>query len=969
MTGNHWIKFNTIMKITINLLIICLLGFSHSARCQQKKMRMTDTTMHMKMPMPASKKVAKKPNKSTPVAHHMPSKNTSGMPGMKMYGSSAKASGIKKRSNTMPGMKMSKKSMPGMDMSGQNTMPGMNMKEKTAMPGMNMQDTGMKHMDMKDQMKLGEGMPGMPMKGMTKQGKDTIGSTSSTLNDHYIHAGKRVNYDLFITDTIANYTGKPVKAMAINGHIPGPTLSFTEGDTAYIRVHNRMKTETSIHWHGVLVPNQYDGVPYLTTVPIMPDSTHIFIIPLRQTGTFWYHSHTDLDEQSGLYGSIVIHPQIKSKDYPEQVMLFSDWTDYKPKEVQRMLKRGTDWFSIQKGSVLSYGGAISKGYLGDKLKLDWMRMPAMDLADVKYDRFLVNGYTDQQLSKFKPGETVRLRIINGSSSSYFWLNYAGSQMTVVAADGLEVKPVTVDKILIGTAETYDVLVKIPLKGKYEFRATYQDVSGKVSAWLGSGAEVKVKDIPPVPYYKLTHTFNRMMSQMNMPMNSVPSSKVKNDGLQFSKSTGEMKMDGMDMGDMKMDKKADKPTSDKREMKMNGMDIKGDSSMKNMAGNKAKKMPVKGMKPDMGDQQKDMGNMDMGEMGMGDMGSMNMTDDGKGTKMGPGGSMLLGLGGEGKILTYDMLQANSSTVIKGSHTVRTYHLYLTGSMIRYTWLINNKALSEADKLLIRKGEIVRFVLHNTTMMEHPMHLHGHFFRVLNAKGDSAPLKHTVSIEPMQVKTIEFLADEAHDWFFHCHTLYHMMSGMARVVRYEDNPSNPEVAPYQKNNPLLKDDRRWYTWGMASFHSQTSVGSIFISNTRYEFNANYRFSYDGRYEIDPRFQRYLDNNQYLAAYVGGNFEQTEKGRLFRRNGDNSAVAGVRYLLPLFLQTDARVSSKGQFRFTISREDIPLTKRLYMGSSYNTDNEFQVDTRYILTKNFAVSASYDNQYGFGGGLTIIL
>ncbi|WP_158223480.1 multicopper oxidase domain-containing protein [Mucilaginibacter sp. MD40] len=962
------------MKNIITIIMIMLLGWGLSAYGQQKEMKMGDTTMPMKMP--ATKKPLVKNKKATSPDHlnqkktspmvikegtkqGMPATAASGMSGMKMKGKAVKKMPMKKKGNSaMPGMKMDKGKMQGMDMNG----------KKDAMPGMKMPDTGTKPMDMQKQggMKMDmnkEGMmPGMNMSGMAKSGKDTIASTSSTLNDHFIHAGKRVTYNLYITDTVANYTGKPVKAMAINGHIPGPTLTFTEGDTAYIKVHNRMNTETSIHWHGVLVPNQYDGVPYLTTVPILPDSTHLFIIPLRQTGTFWYHSHTELDEQSGLYGSIVINPQIKKNDYPEQVMLFSDWTDYKPKEVQRMLKRGTDWFSIQKGSVLSYGGAISKGYLGDKLKLDWRRMPAMDLADVKYDRFLVNGYTDQQLSKFKPGQTVKLRIINGSSSSYFWLNYAGSQMTVIAADGLEVKPVTVDKILIGTAETYDVLVKIPLKGKYEFRATYQDVSGKVSAWLGSGAEVKAKDIPPVPYYKLTHTFNRMMGQMNMPMNAVPSSKVKNDGLEFSKSTGKMKMDGMDMGGMKMDGKENKPVPDKGDMKMAGMDMKGDSSMK-MSGSKSKKMSMKGMNPDMADQQKDMGNMDMGGMGR-----MNMTDDGRGTKMGPGGSMLLGLGGEGKILTYDMLQANSSTAIEGTHTVRTYHLYLTGSMIRYTWLINNKALSEADKLLIKKGEIVRFVLHNTTMMEHPMHLHGHFFRVLNAKGDSAPLKHTVSIEPMQVKTIEFLADEAHDWFFHCHTLYHMMSGMARVVRYEDAPSNPQVAPYQKNNPLLKDDRQWYTWGMAAFHSQTSVGSVFISNTRYEFNANYRFSYDGRYEIDPRFQRYLDNNQYLAAYVGGNFEQTEKGRLFSRKGDNSAVVGLRYLLPLFVQTDARISSKGQFRLTVSREDIPLSTRLYMGASYNTDNEFQVDTRYILTKYFAVSASYDNQYGFGGGLTII-
>ncbi len=421
------------MKNIIKILMIMLLGWGLSAHGQQKEMKMGDTTMKM----PATKKPFVK-NKKTTVPVHLNQKKTSpmamkrgakkgmpataasGMSGMKMKGMAVKKMPMQKKGNSgMSGIKMDKGKMQGMEMNG----------KKGAMPGMNMPDTGMKPMDMQKRgdMKMNKGdmMPGMNMSGMAKSGKDTIASTSSTLNDHFIHAGKRVTYNLYITDTIANYTGKPVKAMAINGHIPGPTLTFTEGDTAYIKVHNRMKTETSIHWHGVLVPNQYDGVPYLTTVPILPDSTHLFIIPLRQTGTFWYHSHTELDEQSGLYGSIVINPQIKKSDYPEQVLLFSDWTDYKPKEVQRMLKRGTDWFSIQKGSVLSYGGAISKGYLGDKLKLDWRRMPAMDLADVKYDRFLVNGYTDQQLSRFKPGQTVKLRIINGSSSSYFWLNYRG----------------------------------------------------------------------------------------------------------------------------------------------------------------------------------------------------------------------------------------------------------------------------------------------------------------------------------------------------------------------------------------------------------------------------------------------------------------------------------------------------------------------------------------------------------------
>ncbi len=458
---------------------------------------------------------------------------------------------------------------------------------------------------------------------MAQQGQ--MKSSTATLNDHAITPGKRVTYDLYIKDSIVNYSNKPAHAMAINGQIPGPELQFTEGDTAYITVHNLMSAETSLHWHGILIPNQYDGVPYLTTVPIKPNTSHVFVFPLKQTGTYWYHSHSMLEEQSGLYGSIVIHPQKKAVQFPEQVLLFSDWTDKKPSQVLRMLKRQTDWFAIQKGSVQSYGEAASKGYFSDKLKQEWMRMPAMDISDVKYDRFLVNGTTGADLSKFTPGETVRLRLIDGSSSTYFWIQFAGGKMTVVAADGLEVKPVVVDKLLIGIAETYDVLVTIPKSGKYEFRATAQDVSGKVSAYFGSGQTTSAPDIPKIPYFKMMHSMNNMMAGMNgMAMGAVASDKVKNDGLKLGMDKGDkMNMDGMGMGDMKMKKDTMpmKPVS-KKDMKMDEM---GDMDMSGMKAMKMKKdtTPMKAKLMDKMDMKVD----DMGDMDMMDMNGMK--DDGRG----------------------------------------------------------------------------------------------------------------------------------------------------------------------------------------------------------------------------------------------------------------------------------------------------------------------------------------------------
>lgn len=787
-----------------------------------------------------------------------------------------------------------------------------------------------------------------------------IKSFSATPNDHIIKPGKRVVYDLYITDTLVNFTGKTVKAQAINGLIPGPALRFTEGDTAIIHVHNKMKGETSMHWHGLLLPNKFDGVPYIETAPIMPGQTHDFIFPLRQTGTYWYHSHTLLQEQSGLFGSIVIEAQNKTKlidQVPDKVLILSDWTNLNPKNVLRLLKRGSDYFPIKKGAVQSYGEAISKGYGGDKLMMEWMRMPAMDISDIKYDKFFINGKDDIPQIAFKGGETVRLRIIDGSASSYFWVQFAGSQMTVIAADGLEIEPVKVDKLLLGVAETYDVLITIPKDGKYEFRATPHDVSGQVSTYFGNGELHKAPDIPKLNYFRIMHSMNQMMMGMkNMQMSAVDNDKLEKAGMLYETANGiegklsKPMMDGMKMEDMKMDK-------------MKDMEMKPDSSKMKMKGmNMGKKMDMKN-KPDSSDMK--MNSMDMDEdMNM----MMGMKDDGKGVKMTVPGSMMYSLGGEGKILTYDMLKAKASTALGSMQPLRTFQLYLTGSMLRYVWSINNKALSEQDILSIKKGEKIRFVMHNTTMMEHPMHLHGHFFRVINKQGEYSPLKHSVSVEPMKTVTIEFDANEEKDWFFHCHVLYHMNTGMARIVRYQNSPITPEIAQYRGNNPVIRESNHPFFWASTAMQSQANYGMFNVSNVRYSFNSDWRFSYDGRYEVTPRLERFLDNRFYLSAYLGGELKNDVKGGAFMKNDRQNVFIGLRYLLPLFIQTDVRVSPKGNVRFEIGRSDIPLSTRLRLGGSWNTDKEYRLNTTYIIGKNLGLSGNYDSDYGFGAGLRIM-
>ncbi|MCB9352359.1 MAG: multicopper oxidase domain-containing protein [Lewinellaceae bacterium] len=241
------------------------------------------------------------------------------------------------------------------------------------------------------------------------------------------HAQTRVQYNLIVKDTIVQFSGKKRHAIAVNGKIPAPALMFNEGDHAVIHVKNEMDEETSVHWHGLLLPNLQDGVPYVTTPPILPGATRTFEFPIKQAGTYWYHSHTNLQEQSGLYGSIVIHPKKEpTKADKELVLLLSDWTDEKPEEVLRTLKRGLEWYGIEKKQPASWNKIIANGGFKTASGNPGYCMPLMDISDVYYNTFLINGLPqEQQLTGFQPGEKVRLRVINGSASSYFNVQFAG----------------------------------------------------------------------------------------------------------------------------------------------------------------------------------------------------------------------------------------------------------------------------------------------------------------------------------------------------------------------------------------------------------------------------------------------------------------------------------------------------------------------------------------------------------------
>ncbi|MCW8981410.1 MAG: multicopper oxidase domain-containing protein, partial [Altibacter sp.] len=536
-------------------------------------------------------------------------------------------------------------------------------------------------------------------------------------------------YDLTIDYETVNFTGKDVQAMTINGGIPGPNLEFNEGEFAIINVTNKMDVETSVHWHGMILPNFHDGVPYLTTPPIRPGETFQYKFALKQSGTYWYHSHTGLQEQRGVYGSLQINPKETDLEYDKDlVLVLSDWVDENPQSQLKNLKRGNEWYLIKKGQVQSLDKLIAQGAVGAKLKMAWQRMPDMAISDNYFDKFFINGGTSQEYPDFQPGERVRLRFVNAAAASYFWLTFGGEDPMLVSADGLDVVPVEHNKTLIGVAETYDFIVTIPESGKLQVRATAQDGSGEASAFIGTG---NVLEAPVVPEPNLIKNMKQMMS-MGMKMGA-PASKFnpsKNDSIQvmekYKMDMGGMQMNSMSMMDDNMKKGEMEMDSTKmahNKMDHSKMDMKNDKM----------KMSKSEMKMNKGKANMKMdGGMDMGEM---KMGYMVPKDKVVGDNMKTGGN---------PEFNYNYLRAKEPTEFENDKPVKEMLFNLTGNMNRYVWSINGVPLSETDKIKIEQGEVVRITLNNLTMMHHPMHLHGHFFRVLNENGEYSPLKHTVNV---------------------------------------------------------------------------------------------------------------------------------------------------------------------------------------------------------------------------------
>lgn len=745
---------------------------------------------------------------------------------------------------------------------------------------------------------------------------------------------KTVRYELVVRNEKVNMSGKKEVdfALTVNGGIPAPTLEFTEGDDAEILVKNEIgKEEVSIHWHGILLPPEEDGVANVNTPPIHPGTSRLFKFKIRQNGTYWYHSHTTVQEQKGVYGAFFIHPKKDVvKADKEAVVVLSDWSDENSDQIVRNLRKDGDYYLYKKNSVRSYIGAIKAGGLKNQLYNEWTRMGGMDLSDVGYDAFLINGKRDSQLLMAHPGEKVRIRIINAGASSYFYISLGGLPMTVVSADGVDIEPVQAKELLMGMAETYDILFTVPEHKNYELRATVQDVTGYASAWIGMGEKVSAPDKPlPDMYARMDHAGHGGGNGGHGDHGGSGDGSNAHEGhgahaghgdQPNAKSTGHeghnMPMGG-DMSNMPMDHS------------MHGAHAEHMKQKKF-----AKAAPQAKVKP-------------LGPIDWSTQSDAMLRQNGAARNIEAKGGPVV------ETLTVDALKSIEPTTFPKDAKVHEVKLVLDGDMERYVWHLNGKAIYEDRLLMINRGEVVRFTFENQSMMHHPMHFHGHFFRVINENGEYSPLKHTVDVPPHQTRTIEFFSNEPGQWMLHCHNLYHMKTGMARVVRYNDFKLTPEMAKNDAHDPHLHD--HIYTYGMLEASSNHAQGQFKLMRTWDELDLrleaadiegrNFRFGKSWYTEGDLYYRRWF--SKFFNVFGGGTLYD-DKGY---------GTIGVGYILPMLIKTGVSVNHEGKFRLDVERR-LQWTKSVFSDVEFSwrpnwggeRDTEYEVSLMYGPAWNWA-------------------
>ena len=553
-------------------------------------------------------------------------------------------------------------------------------------------------------------------------------------------------FDLSIGETPVNFTGRARTAYTVNGSLPAPTLRWREGDTVTLNVTNHLDHNASLHWHGILLPANMDGVPGLSFHGIHPGQTFRYRFTVRQTGTYWYHSHSGFDEQKGVYGAIVIDPRTGPAPQAdrEHVVLLSDWTDEDPRRVFAKLKKQSDYYQYNKRTIGDFFRDVREKGLGatleDRAMWGRMRMHPTDLSDVTGSTYtyLMNGTAPagNWTGLFAPGERVRLRFINGSAQSYFDVRIPGLKLTVVAADGLAVQPVEVDEFRIAAAETYDVIVTPGDAEAYTIFAQSMDRSGYAAGTLavreGLSADVPPLDAPQLlTMADMGHGGGHDGHAMAMPAGDDPHA-----GHAMPAPAAAPPPPPDPHAEHRMSPQEDAPPEPA-----------------------VQTHPASERGNPLVDMQAEMPEPRLDDPGAG------LRNNGR------------------RVLTYSDLRSAFEDP-DGRDPGRTIELHLTGHMEKFAWSFNGERFSDAAPLRLTYGERLRIVLVNDTMMSHPIHLHGMWSDLEDESGRFLVRKHTIDMPPGTRRRIRVRADALGRWAFHCHLLYHMESGMFREVRVDE-----------------------------------------------------------------------------------------------------------------------------------------------------------------------------------------
>ena len=565
-------------------------------------------------------------------------------------------------------------------------------------------------------------------------------------------------FDLTIGETLVDFTGSPRSALTVNGSVPAPTLRWREGDTVTMRVANTLDEDSSIHWHGVLLPANQDGVPGLSFDGIRPGETHAYRFTVRQGGTYWYHSHSMFQEQRGMYGALIIDPlEPEPFQYDrEHVVLLSDWTDEHPDRVFAKLKKQSDYYNFRQPTIGDFVRDIrDRGFgtaVADRAAWGEMRMNRTDLSDVTGATYtyLMNGHAPagNWTGLFSRGERVRLRFINGSAMSYFDVRIPSLRMQVVAADGQHVHPVSVDEFRFGSGETLDVIVEPSGQDAFTILAQSMDRTGYASGTLAVRDGLR----PPVPALdrRPALTMDDMghaHSGVAMPGGAAETTPDAHD-LHGTPTTAPPPPDAHAAHDTVPDPPPRSPVAPQDGHDMSAM-TGGGTMQSHPPGERGNPLV---------DMQTMMPRARLDDPGIG------LRDNGR------------------RVLTY----ADLHTLFPdpdGRDPSRTVELHLTGHMERFVWSFDGVKFSDAEPIRLTYGERMRVVMVNDTMMSHPMHLHGMWSDIEDDAGRFHLRKHIVDMPPGSRRSFRVRADALGRWAFHCHLLYHMAAGMFREVRVD------------------------------------------------------------------------------------------------------------------------------------------------------------------------------------------